>query len=128
MEAPMAVTFNVPANTQFGLIVVCNSAYYQRATITPSGGSPITLSKSTPGASPNLEISSKAQTFSTGSTGEITVDIQYSTDNKTWQESTLSPASLGFAGPKTFMWVVGSEDADDNDYNDTIVIINSPVG
>jgi len=122
----MSVTLNIPANTNCGLMVFCNSAYYQKAIVTPSGGTPITLYKTTSGASTNLMISSPNQSFSSGSTGQVTVDIQYSKDNKTWSESQLSQGSLGVS--TTYMWVVASEDANDNDYNDTVVVVNTPIG
>jgi hypothetical protein len=118
-----AITLSLFPNKTYGILVCCNSADYQKATVTLENGDVLSFSKTRPGVEPNQMISQAGQTFTTGSKGSIQVDIQNSSNNTQWRDSMMIPTSLGFGGGQTpWMWLVTSEDGSDDDYNDCVVI------
>jgi hypothetical protein len=123
----MPIELSLYPNMQYGILVYSNAFNAQKATLKLENDSPRSYSCER-GTKRNQLISQPGETFTTGRTGKLTVDIQSSSDGGQWKPSQLKKGTAGFGGGRTpWMWFVGSEDGTDNDYNDCIVIVYTTV-
>ena len=109
-------TFTLPANIRFGATAFANSSGMQVVNVLVDGN-PVAQFQ---GQSTGNEVIG-SQVLSSGS-GKVQVTVSVN-----GQQSSLVSAQVVLAN-KLNVIVIGSEDGTDNDYNDSVVILNWPLG
>lgn len=109
-------TFTLPANIRFGITALVNSAGKQIVTVLVDGKTAAQFE----GQSTSNEVIG-SQVLNSGS-GDVQITVSVN-----GQQSSLTSAQLILANRLNVV-ALGSEDSTDNDYNDTVAILNWPLG
>lgn len=117
--APAAVA--LPASQRVYVMAFTNAGYLQRVTLTANGGTPLQFQGNGEG---NQEIANTSLVTPSDPSGWVNtiVLIEFAPDGTSFQPSRYSPAG-SFSVYGYNQRTVVSEDADDDDYNDTAVIM-----
>lgn len=116
-----SVSFFLPFGTQIMVQAFCNASWQERATITPSNGTPVVLSGSGFYDTPMGAFALTTAASGPAPQGDpVTVTIEHSSDGgATWQPSQVDvgPCQIMYYN----MYIVASEDSGDDTWDDATV-------